>query len=358
MKRFITILLVCVLALSCTACSWHQGDTERQEKEMLEYVEKYHGAAEIVSKEHMILDTATYFTLKDKTDGFTYGMAAMEVFMSDLGYTTADDGHDHESQEKVVVFEGNFTEAYISHMVENIIPKTDIAELADKYADNLLNISILEYQATAVNVLQYTTYDTVLVMRELNFDALNEAVALMRKYDKRNILNDYIIPIYQAAQENGELTIVKDNNGQPVVLGFYDFYLSGYFAADDFAAVSMAHDYLRNLNVETPKLVKVEDNIAKTSLTLPDGWALLPDTNDTGSMVTYKIGDKTFKMFTMLCRHEFKTEQDEYGLYKDSFLDLMATEKVGGRPVLISVYASMYPNYYTSIDVFVQEVTE
>lgn len=357
MKKQITILLVCVLLLSCTACSFSHGNVELQEKGMLDYVAKYYGEAELLSKSHMLLDTATMFKFKDKQDGFEYSMTAMEVYMSDLGFAKYEKGDMYaETDEKTIVFDGQFVMSYVANLVSNKMDKIKLFELFEKYDGYLSEISAITYNDVSMDMFSVTAVQSAIMMEKYNVNAIYELTALMEEVDERGVLEYYIMPIYQAEIIDGKVNIKKHEDGSAIVLGYYDFYFDYILDIPEYNGVVMLHDYLQNQDIKKPKIISVDTTKKIADMKMPEGFVFLSKNNEAGgAQIIVKIDGRQYEFYTELGVKEYTTEQDEFGLHEGSYLDIMATERFGGAPIMVSWYATMYPDDYQSLTVYWKE---
>lgn len=353
MKKVLAILLVGIMMLSCTACSWSHGNPAAQEEAMLQYVEKYYGKAEIVRKEVTLLDTATIFQLKDVKDGFEYPMTVMEVYMSDLGFVPSEGEH---KDAKTLVYDGQFVMHYVANLVENKIPSTEYLELLNRYPE-VYDVSILTYENTLANMFTVDVEETAFMVEKINTHAFQEIAQLLKKYDDRGVLDYYIMPVYEAVQE-GEAVQIKYNGEKASVLGYYDFYFDCFVSPEQFDGVGMLHDYLIGKNVKDPSIVSVILNYDMHSVTPPEGFSFVPNLETKGTLIRVAYDGKSYDFFSLLGTQEYTTERDKYGIYEGSFLSAVANERTGGADVMIAYYAAMYPSLYTNLTVFLKEVAE
>ncbi len=355
MKKILALVLVLVMMLSMTACGFHQGDLKKQEAGLLAFVKQYYGEAEVVEKEAAILDTASVYTLKDKKDGFTYPMTALEVYMSDLGFVTAEG----ETDAKTIVFDGQFITKYVSNLVINKIPDAEMKELAAKYPDTLVDISIFERETTAASVFKITSDETVLIMQSLDEEAIYAAAALMEKYDERHVLHDYMMPIYKGGMVDGESTPTYDATGKVVLLGYYDFYLDYIIPPTEFDGIATLHDYLLGSEHADKdiKITVVSTDVPSSAVTTETGFAFAPSLSQTGDLIMLTIDGVAYEFYTLLGYKAFETETDEFGIREGSFLDVLNPEKTGGKDVLVASYALSYPGLYTNLTLHFKQIT-
>lgn len=352
MKKLISILLICVLAFSCTACGFHQGDPENQETKLMEFVKKHYGEAEILDKKTEILDTASVYRLKDKQDGFEYPMTVLEVYMSDLGFTSSDD--DSQDQ-KTLVFDGQFTMKYVSHLVQNKIPHEEFQQVCNDYP-KLMDVSIFTYEKTVNDVFTVDAEETAMMMQEMDETAIRTMASLMKKYDERKILNYYIMPIYVAEQSEDTINIKYDANGEAMLLGYYDFFFDYIMKPEDFDGVGTLHDYIMDSDYENVVIKAVNSDIPQDAVDVEEGFAFLPAVDGKGTFIVLDIDGVSYEFFTLPGVREFTTETDEYGIHQGSFLDIMATERSGGRDVMIAYYAELYPGNFTNMSLHLKPV--
>ena len=344
MKRIIALILMCAMMLSLTACSWHQGSPENQEKKMLEFVKTYYGEAEVVEKKMALLDTATIFLLKDKQDGFTYPLTAMEVYMSDLGFTS--DGAADDA--KTIVFDGQFTLQYVANLAANKIPASEYNEVVGAY-DTLLDMLVFEYEQTSANMFTVLVNETCLLMTSASESAITAIAQLMEKYDERKVLNYYVMPVYQAKMEGEEPTVEYDKDGAPIILGYYDFFFNYFMTPDEFAGVTMMHDYLVDSKYQNIKIREVSNDIPSSSVDVESGFAFAPNLETSGTFIIAEVDGELYEFYTLMGYKGFEGEYDEYGIYTGSFLDMIAPERIGNKDVMVAYYAMVYPSIYTNL---------
>jgi hypothetical protein len=352
MKKIIAIVLVCIMALSCTACGLHQGNPEKQEEQLMEFVKKYYGEAEVVEKDIVLLDTATLFTMKDKQDGFTYPITTMEVYMSDLGFVSDAEGTEDM---KTIVFDGQFTVHYVANLVKNKIDTTEYNAAVEKY-DEVIDIFVYDYESTAANMFTVPASETALLMTEVNKDAIVEMATLMEKYDERKVLNYYIMPVYQATKNGEEIDFVYDKDGAPVVLGYYDFFFNYFMAPEEFDGVTMMHDYFVDSDIQNLKVLAVSNDISSSAVKVEDGFSFAPSTTNSGTFIIVDYNGQNYEFYTLLGYKGFDGEHDEYGIYQGSFLDMISMERTGNKDVMVAYYAMQYPSLYTNLTVHFKPV--
>lgn len=350
MKKIISILLVCVLAMSCTACGLHHGDPANQEAKLMEFVSKHYGEAEILDKKTEVLDTASMYRLKDKQDGFEYPMTAMEVYLSDLGFESSDE------TAKTLVFDGQFTMKYVSNLVKTKVPKEEFQQVCNEYP-NLMDVSIFTYEQTVNQVFTVDVEETAMMMQEMDETAIHTMASLLEKYDNRNVLKHYIMPIYSAEKVDGVINIKYDANDQAVLLGYYDFFFDYIMKPEEFDGVGTLHDYLLGSSDKKVVIEAVNTDIPQSAITVEEGFAFLPSVNTKGTFMILEIDGVRYEFFTLPGTREFDTEVDEYGIHKGSFLDVMATERSGGRDVMIAYYATLYPHNFHNMALHLKPVT-
>ena len=344
MKRIIALILMCAMMLSLTACSWHQGSPENQEKKMLEFVKTYYGEAEVVEKKMALLDTATIFLLKDKQDGFTYPLTAMEVYMSDLGFTS--DGAADDA--KTIVFDGQFTLQYVANLAANKIPASEYNEVVGAY-DTLLDMLVFEYEQTSANMFTVLVNETCLLMTSADESAITAIAQLMEKYDERKVLNYYVMPVYQAKMEGEEPAVEYDKDGAPIILGYYDFFFNYFMTPDEFEGVTMMHDYLVDSKYQNIKIREVSNDIPSSSVDVESGFAFAPNLETSGTFIIAEVDGELYEFYTLMGYKGFEGEHDEYGIYTGSFLDMIAPERIGNKDVMVAYYAMVYPSIYTNL---------
>ena len=344
MKRIIALILMCAMMLSLTACSWHQGNPENQEKKMLEFVKTYYGEAEVVEKEMALLDTATIFLLKDKQDGFTYPLTAMEVYMSDLGFTS--DGAADDT--KTIVFDGQFTLQYVANLAANKIPAAEYNEVVGAH-DTLLDMLVFEYEQTSANMFTVLVNETCLLMTSADEVAITAIAQLMEKYDERKVLNYYVMPVYQAKMEGEEPTVEYGKDGAPIILGYYDFFFNYFMTPDEFEGVTMMHDYLVDSKYKNIKIREVSNDIPSSSVDVESGFAFAPNLETSGTFIIAEVDGELYEFYTLMGYKGFEGEHDEYGIYTGSFLDMIAPERIGNKDVMVAYYAMVYPSIYTNL---------
>lgn len=344
MKRIIALILMCAMMLSLTACSWHQGNPENQAKKMLEFVKTYYGEAEVVEKEVALLDTATIFLLKDKQDGFTYPLTSMEVYMSDLGFTS-DTANDNT---KTIVFDGQFTLQYVANLASNKIPATEYNEVVGAY-DALLDMLVFEYEQTSANMFTILVNETCLLMTSADEAAITAMAQLMEKYDERKVLNYYVMPVYQAKMENEEPVVEYNQDGTPKILGYYDFFFNYFMTPDEFEGVTMMHDYLVDSKYQNIKIREVSNDIPSSSVQIESGFSFTPNLETSGTFIIAEVDGELYEFYTLMGYKGFEGEHDEYGIYDGSFLDMIAPERVGNKDVMVAYYAMVYPSIYTNL---------
>ena len=345
MKKIIALILMCAMVLSMTACSWHQGNPEKQESELLEFVKKYYGEAEVVEKDVALLDTATIFLLKDKQDGFTYPITAMEVYMSDLGFVSDTEGSENT---KTIVFDGQFTLQYVANLAKNKIPAEEYNSVVSAY-DALLDMMVFEYEQTSANMFTVLVNETSLMMTSSDTEAITAIAQLMEKYDERKVLNYYVMPIYQAKIENDEPVVEYNEDGSAKILGYYDFFFDYFMTPEEFDGVTMMHDYFVDSKYQNIKIRAVSNDIPSTSVTLEEGFSFAPTTETSGTFIIVEIDGKLYEFYTLMGYKGFNGEHDEYGIYDGSFLDMIAPERIGNKDVMVAYYSMMYPSIYTNL---------
>lgn len=355
MKKISVLIITLIMILSCTSCS--EGNPANQEKQLLEFVNKYYGEAEVISKNPALLDTATLFTLKDKKDGFKYPITAMEVYMSDLGFQAEQGG---TGKEKTIVFDGQFTMHYVANLIKNKVPHEEYTAVLDKHKE-IHDVSVMTYDSSLANgVFNTEIEETACLSFSLNIEGVVEMAELMKKYDDRNYLENYIMPVYQVEEKDGKVSIKykETSEGQsPVILGYYDFYFNYFLSEGEFDGIGMLHDYLHEKGIKNPTIKSVELGIHQHDLHIDNGFTFLPTTQEDGTRIDVIFDNKTYTFFTHLGIQEYTTEKNNYGIHKDSFLDIVATERSGGAECLIAYYASMYPESYHKLTIYLKEVT-
>ena len=337
MKRFIAILLVCALALSCTGCSF-MGDTKWQEEEALAFVEKYCSSATIVDKEHVFLNTATIYTMKDNQYGFEYPFVTMEVYMSDLAFDTSDDSN------KTILSDGNYTMHYLNYLIKNKADQTKLNEIIEKYNDINFRLLVEETKFPILDIINAKSYKIAFVMDTLNVTAIEETVSLLKDIDDRDVLETTILPIY--------IGTTDEELSEPT--SYFDLYFDKVIKKDEYDGVATLHDYLLNQGYKTATITSIDVNYEASNITLGAGQSWSDIAKNTGTYILFTTDSKNYEFFTEMIVDAFHTKQDEFGIYKGSFLDIMANEKTGYKPVLISMYASMAPNQYKSLSVQVR----
>jgi hypothetical protein len=71
------------------------------------------------------------------------------------------------------------------------------------------------------------------------------------------------------------------------------------------------------------------------------------------------MDDKQYEFFTELCIQPVGDETDElYGIVKGSYLDIIASERSGNRPIIIAMYASQFPTSYISLGIHLKELNQ
>lgn len=352
MKKIISLLLVCILVMSCTACGLHQGDPENQEAKLMEFVKKHYGEAEILEKKTEILDTASIYRLKDKQDGFEYPMTAMEVYMSDLGFVSSED---ENANAKTLVFDGQFTMKYVSNLVQNKVPHDEFQQVCADYP-NLMDVSIFTYEKTVNNAFTVDTEETAMMMKEMDETAISTMASLLKKYDDRKILNYYIMPIYAAEEKDGGVSIKYDETDNAMLLGYYDFFFDYIMKPEEFDGVGTLHDYLMEGDYKNIEIKAVNADIPQSAIDVEEGFEFLPSVVDDGTFIILEIDGVAYEFFTLPGAREFDTETDDYGIHQGSFLDVMATERSGARDVMIAYYATVYPHNFTQMSLHLKPV--
>lgn len=347
MKKLIALLLVCATMLSLTACGFHQGNPQQQEKALLEYVAKYYGEAEVVEKKNEILDTASIYTLKDKKDGFLYPMTAMEVYMSDLGFKTAENNPDA----KTIVFDGQFITKYVSNLMQNKVDSAEYIEFAESHKDTFMDVAIFERETTAASLFAITSDETAFLVPSLDAQTIRECAAMMRKYDERGILNYYMMPIYKGVATETGYTAAENADGTAIVLGYYDFFLDYVMKPEEFDGVATLHDYLVSTEYaeKTLRVQTVSVDIPASSIKVAEGFSFAPSITQKGTFIILYVDDVLYEFYTLLGIKEFDSETDEFGIYEGSFLHMLHPERTGGKDVLVASYALTYSNLYTNL---------
>lgn len=358
MKKIYALILILIMTFSCTACSWHHGDVDAQEEHLMKYVASYYGDAEIISKQTELLDMTTMFMMKDKQDGFEYPMTVMEVYMSDLGFQPT---HEGDGRDTTLVLEGQFVLHYVANLIKNKVPHEEYVALLDKHTD-IHDVSVMTYDNILANVFSTTIDETAFLVHEFNKEGIKEIADLMQRYDDRNVLKYYIIPIYQAETVNEEVDIKyeTDANGdkKPVILGYYDFFFQYILTPDEFDGISMLHDYLLAKDVQNVKIQHIDVGVTPQDMRIEDDFTFLPAASKTGTRIYLMIDGRAHVFFSHLGTKAYTTETNKYGIHEGSFLDIVASERSGGGDILIAYYAFMYPSEYTKLTVFLQEVNE
>lgn len=342
MKRIITLLLVFVLALSCAGCSF-MGDKKWQEEEALAFAEKHYSGATIVAKEHLFLDTTTVYTMKDNKDGFEYALASMEVYMSDLAFAVPEG-----KKEKTIVHDSSFLMCYLNHIIQNKVDKKQLNAIAEKYKDIHFTLHTEQADVSILDVTDCKSYQIAFVMDELNATAITETVNLLKSADERDILKSLILPIYIGETEK-DLELPKS---------YFDLYFNRVVTEAEYDGVALLHDYLQNQDYKSVTITSIDTDYAASNIKLEkdEGWA--DSTTSTGTRILFNTNGKEYEFYTELIVGTFDTEQDNFGIYKGSFLDIMAVEKTGAKPVLISMYATMMPTNYPSLTLYMKEIKE
>ena len=343
MKRFITLVLTCILILSCTGCAF-MGDPKWQEEEALAFAEKYYSSATIVNKEHLFLNTATVYTMKDNQYGFEYSLVAMEVYMSDLSFATSDD-----SKDKTIVFDSNYAVHYLNYIINNKVDKTKLDEIGEKYKDINFLLSAEQTETSLLDVTSGKSYQIAFVMDTLNTSAITETASLLKSFDDRDVLSSMTLPIY-IGTTNEELS--KPNS-------YFDLYFNRVITEDEYDGVVTLRDYLKIQGYQSALITSIDTKYESSKITLATGqsWSDIAET--TGTYILFTADGKNYEFYTEMIVDTFNTEQDsEYGIYKGSFLDIMATEDTGYKPIMISMYATMMPNYYQSLSLYMKEIKE
>lgn len=353
MKKILSMIMVCILVLSGTACSLQRGDPAHQEAKLMEFVTKHYGEAEVLEKSTEMLDSASVYRLKDKQDGFEYPMTALEVYMSDLGFVSSDDT-DNQNQ-KTLVFDGQFTMKYVSNLVQKKIPREEFEQVCQNFP-KLMDVSIFTYDETVNDVFTVETEETAMMMQEMDESAIRAMATLMKKYDDRNVLQNYIMPIYLAEQSNGMINI-KYENDEAMLLGYYDFFFDYIIQPEHFDGVGTLHDYLVNSDYEKITIKAVNHDVPQSAVEVEEGFSFLPAVNAKGTFIILDIDGTSYEFFTLPGVRDFTTETDEYGIHKGSFLDIMATERSGGRDVMIAYYAALYPYNFTDMSMHLKPVS-
>jgi hypothetical protein len=201
------------------------------------------------------------------------------------------------------------------------------------------------------------TEETSMMMQEMDKDAIHAMASLMKKYDERNILHYYIMPIYEAEKNNGTTSVKYDSKGIAVLLGYYDFFFDYIMKPEDFDGVGTLHDYLMDSDYKSIVIQAVNTDITKSAISVEEGFAFLPSVTDSGTFIIVEIDGVRYEFFTLPGTREFDTEVDEYGIHKGSFLDVMATERSGGRDVMIAYYATLYPHNFHNMALHLKPVT-
>lgn len=342
MKRIIALLLVCVLAVSCAGCSFI-GDTKWQEEEALAFVEKYYSGATIEAKEKLFFDTTTVYTMKDKVDGFEYSLATMEVYMSDLAFAVPEGKKD-----KTIVFDSSFLMNYTANLIKNKVDKDKLNAIIEKYKDVNYTIIVEPAEVSILDVASCQSYQIAFLMDELNVNAIQETVDLLKVTDERSILTSLTLPIYIGKTEK-ELELPKS---------YFDIYFNRIITEKEYDGVAMLHDWLLNQDYKSVLITSIDTGYASSNFTLDKDESWADNSKTTGTRILFTADGKSYEFYNSLIVDKFDTEHDEYGIYKGSFLDIMATEKTGAKPVLISMYATMMPLTYSSLSVYMKEVKE
>ena len=350
MKKIIALVLGCIIALSCTACGFSQGNPANQEKQLMEFVNKYYGEADIVDKQSEILDTASIYRLKDKTDGFIYTMTALEVYMSDLGFVPNDAQY---ADYKTIAFDGQFIVKYVGNLVKAKLQKEAFEKVLQDYPA-LLDVSVLTYETTFSNIFTLDTEETAFMMAEMDESAIRAMASLMKEQDTRDMLKYYIMPIYQAEEVNGVTEMKYDISGQPMVLGYYDFFFDYILKPEVFDGIGTLHDYFMEQDYKNIVIKSAEPNINPNAVQTEEGFEFLPYVEVNGTFIVLEIDGEMYEFFTLPGVKKFDSATDEYGIHQGSFLDIMATKRSGGRDIMIAYYATMYPQEYTSMTLHFQ----
>lgn len=338
MKKLLLIALAVLMVLSCTSCS--HGDVDWQTQAMEEYVNTYHDEFEIVDIQSDILDTVTTFTLKDKKDGFTYSVVTTEVYWSDLGFAET-------GSEKTILFDSTFHVNYLSYLIQEKADREELQTILDKYSDIELDLAIVDVSATQMEAVDIVFPEVLVTGTSVNLTALAEVGAFIKKYDTRNLLSHVEIAMYTYA--NGELS------DSP--LAYYDFFLNVACLTDKWDGVLTLREYMFYQNKTDITVSDIAIDVASSSITLPDGMSWADNVDDSGTLLTFWYQEEQYQLYTLPCVAQFEGHRDEYGIYENSFLDIMASEESGNKPLIVAMYTIMYPEEYTSLTLYCQKIT-
>lgn len=337
MKKLLIALIILAMLMTATSCA--KGDVAKQEQALNDYVLKHFGAYEIVDKSADVLDTVMSYTLRDTTDGFEYLCATQEVPWADLGFSSA-------LEDTTIVIDSTFRDVYMQHLLDNKIDKNALQSILDKYSDISLKLD-----KTTNYALQSTeSYPAIaLICNTPKSEPLAEIAALFKAADTRNMLNEMTLCMYTVT--NGVLAADASFR--------HDFFTNYTCNADEWNGVATLSGYFYSLNPTTKiEITSVKTKYSRNNITLKEGWAWASSISSDGTYLTFTMDGKNYEFFTSLCTQPITGDLESYyGLMIGSFLDIMAPESSGSRPIIIAMYAQQYPDTYHCLGVHWQEIT-
>lgn len=337
MKKIILILLSIATIFSMTSCM--RGNTSMQEQIMNEYVLKYCGAYEIVDKTPGALDMTMSYTLKDTTDGFEYMCMTHEVPWSDIGFGDSDEEH-------TVLINTTFADAYLGYLLNTKIDKAALQAILDANSD--INLKV-EY--TEKYVLQPSgDYPSIAIVCDTPREQpIAEIAQLFLNADSRNYLKHTSLCQYTVT--NGVLS------AQPAFR--YDFFSHYACNQDEWVGVEIFSEYMvakdKNAHVT---IDSITTECPKSNIKLKDGWAWADTTTSTGTRIVFTMNDVKYEFFTEPCIQPIEGDSDTYGIVEGSYLDVIANEQSGNRPLIISIYISKFPHSYISLGIHCEKLEQ
>lgn len=350
MKKALMILIAVIMIISCTGCSLlSKGDVETQEKVVIDYVTKFFGEGTVTKKIHTLLDVNSTFTIKDKRDGFEYKVSVFQAPLSDFGFKDAD-GNALDN-EYTYIMNNDFAQMYLYNIMEKKIDKQTVIDFSTNK-----KIKVVPYSSTitAFDVIETSSTSHVFFAETGNLDDVAELASIIKKSDDRNALSSLSIAIY------------KEENHPPI--GYYNFFFDKIFTPDEQAPISLLHDYLQNQGITSAKIESINLKRNVSDLPLKDGFTWADNDVETCKTITYTVDGKTYEAALLSADSDNENVHilgydstldtpDDYGICKGSFIDIIGSERSGGRVFYISYYATLYPENYGKLSLYVHPVT-